>query len=66
MSNAATKIAPKPRFTIQIVPREPIAAGVQAASEALAYILNNPAHRDHGLEGIYAIESATVIVWRTA
>jgi hypothetical protein len=53
------------RFTVELVPRLTRMSDVKAfATNELNEALNNPEHRPHGLEGIYAIENFTVIVWR--
>jgi hypothetical protein len=56
-------IEPQRRFTVELIDRGPMG---NRPAETLEDALNNPAHHNHGLEGIYAIESKTVLVWRTS
>lgn len=52
------------RYIVEIIPRGQTGISGQDAREALETALNDPARSYHELNGIYAIESATVIVWR--
>jgi hypothetical protein len=58
-----------PKRKVVIIRRGPIGGSEHEYKnevEALERALNDPENAWHGLEGIYAIESATVIVWRIA
>lgn len=50
------------RFIVEVIHRAALDA--QAPERFLQEALNDPKHDAHGLEQVYAIESATVIVWR--
>jgi hypothetical protein len=54
------------RFTVEILPTSEVPNNRSREAQKLTQALNNPAHLQHGLEGIYDTKVGTVIVWRTA
>jgi hypothetical protein len=52
------------RFAVEVIARPAIDR--KHPGQRLEDALNDPKHETHRLEQVYAIESATVIVWRVA
>ena len=55
------------RYTVEVLETQPTDSSVPAdMAQRVEAVLNDPAHEDHRLEGVYAIKDwLTVVVWRT-
>jgi hypothetical protein len=62
VNDSTKEIDMSKRFIVEVVDRP--ALDHKHPGQRLEDALNDPKHDNHGLEQVYAIESATVIVWR--